>query len=192
MLYVISYIVASCSDMDIKSLKGVLIKLVAYASIAGEDISVSFAKEFIEEYVRKGEFEMSTEQINTKLAQIGHFQLHPELLPHVGHHYYDYRILLIGESHYLPTDDEINYENHEDVFKNWYEDKLEHIPGVPDEYWEEDRCWFNTRGIIADFLNGGQCDNEFLTTPNKLFDEVMREKKMVSAFRGTCRRISHY
>ena len=122
---------------------------------------------------------MLIDQINANLAQIRHFQLHSELLPHVGQHYDEYRILLIGESHYLPTDDEINYENHEDVFRNWYEDKLEHIPGVPDEYWEEDRCWFNTRGIIADFLNGGQCDNEFLTTPNKLFDEVMREKKMV-------------
>lgn len=53
---VISYIVASCSDMNIKSLKGVLIKFVAYASIAGEDISVALAKYFIDEYIKKGEF----------------------------------------------------------------------------------------------------------------------------------------
>ncbi len=118
---------------------------------------------------------MSIEQLNANLAQIRHFQLHPELLPHVGQHYDEYRILLIGESHYLPTKD-VDYGDYIDVFKNWYEDKLEHIPGVSDDEWEKDRSYFNTRNLITGFFNGEQHNNSFLAIPNKLFIEVMSQK----------------
>ena len=76
-----------------------------------------------------------------------HFTLHPELLPFVGAHYKDYRVVLIGESHYV---------NFRDVFKNWYDESAyEMWTNASGRLSPEDFVsWFNTREIVNNFLCG--------------------------------------
>lgn len=81
------------------------------------------------------------------LKKIEHYRVHPEMLPFVGIHYKENRILFVGESHYVDysrfTDEEKRYLQNEDV-TNWYNQK------IPSNF----NCdsWFNTRGIVHNYL----------------------------------------
>jgi hypothetical protein len=77
------------------------------------------------------------------LGGIKHFELHAEYLPYVGHFYDQFRILLIGESHYLKK----YYGEQTDFLEGWYE-KYTHQFQWNDE---SDTSWFNTRGVVNDF-----------------------------------------
>ena len=112
---------------------------------------------------------MST-NYDDKLKELAWFKLHPQLLPFIGRNYDEYKILQIGESHY------INREN--DKFGICY---------FRDHWWNES-CddlvaeyggWFNTRKVVEDCLNGGKSRayNIFYNTI-KSFSEVILKKKI--------------
>ena len=85
----------------------------------------------------------SLTEYDGQLKEIRHFSLHPEMLPYVGRHYNETRILLIGESHYLS-----NYESEEVRNMNaWYESPT-------DDYSFEYKENIETRWVIRKFLTG--------------------------------------
>ena len=58
----------------------------------------------------------SLKDYDNELSRVLHYAFHPEMIPFVGKHYPDARILLVGESHYLDLSDQ---ERILDVAK-WY------------------------------------------------------------------------
>ena len=85
----------------------------------------------------------SLKDFDNEFCRIPHYTYHPEMMPFVGKHYPEARILLIGESHYLEPSDR---ERILDVSK-WYT--------TPSKKY--DFCYpenFNTREVIHNFLVG--------------------------------------
>lgn len=95
------------------------------------------------------------------------FDLHSELLPHIGDDYERFRILIIAESHYLPE----NFADKARYFMEWYDTSTESIgellSGVVDN-WSEAVDWFITREA-----------NRFPYKVAKYFFEVMRKFNLV-------------
>jgi hypothetical protein len=82
-----------------------------------------------------------------KLNEIPHFRIHPSYLPFVGEHYEDYRVLHIGESHFVDqapgaTKYGISY------FEKWWADPCREI----DELCPE---WIDIRCVIAEYMKFG-------------------------------------
>ena len=82
-----------------------------------------------------------TNQFDTELKSIVHYQNYPCLLPFIGQEYEEQskRLLLIGESHYLPEDTNVD-------LSQWYsldEDSLS----------EEDLEYVDTRGVLNYAIN---------------------------------------
>lgn len=84
-----------------------------------------------------------------QLKEIDIYQRYPSLLPFIGEKYQDSelpRILLLGESHYLPK---INSGTHLEAEK-WYQSSQEdlYIINKDGEKESTELKWMNTRGII--------------------------------------------
>lgn len=82
-------------------------------------------------------------QAETELRGIKHFELHPEYLPYVGQFYNQFRILLIGESHYLKK----QYGEQTNFLESWYKNYTHQFQ------WNDasDTSWFDTRGVVNDY-----------------------------------------
>ena len=72
-----------------------------------------------------------------ELLKIGFLSRHPECLPFIGEKYSDSRLLLIGESHYVPERD-IDLVNREDFYDCRFEDL------DPGDY----KTWIDTRAVF--------------------------------------------
>lgn len=110
--------------------------------------------------------EMICTEYDQELKSIHHFELHPELLPYVGPHYNDLRILLIGESHYI---DGIPDQN---IFLEWYNKSTREIFSGKDQEYQS---WFNTREIATNFLchRRSTATTEMFSYPGKLIKEIL-------------------
>lgn len=76
---------------------------------------------------------------------IGIFRLHPYLKPFVGNSYDEYKVLHIGESHYIHQtleDEKYNIEH----FKQWWNNPC-------DEVLSESNGWVDTRQVISNYMN---------------------------------------
>lgn len=80
------------------------------------------------------------------LSKIDHYKKHPEMMPYIGKHYNEARILLVGESHYCS--DKINHVEKEYLNNNWYNQK------TPNDF--TDKKYFNTRYVVENFLKGNR------------------------------------
>jgi len=81
----------------------------------------------------------STNFYDDKLTQIEHYQKFPSMLPYIGKNYginNSRKILLIGESHYLPPKSTISRDS-----ENWYNSKQSDLT-------TEEIAWINTRNIL--------------------------------------------
>ena len=114
---------------------------------------------------------MDIESYN-KLKQIDWFLRHPTLLPFVGDYYSQYRILHIGESHYLPqTKDNIkfniNYFN-----TNWWTTQC-------DNEFQDWKGWFNTASVLYDYLDGHKSRaHNIFNNVVKSFSKVILNKEI--------------
>ena len=82
----------------------------------------------------------------TDLERIDVYKLHPELLPFVGSEYEKYRVLHIGESHYIGQDKKKDNEKYDiKYFDKWWSESCE-------ELTNEFGGWFNTRQVIENYL----------------------------------------
>ena len=102
----------------------------------------------------KGDWEMYNSFIDAsyddKLRKIQHFKLHPELLPFVGANYDKYKVLLIGESHYIDLE---KSSSKNDAFYDWYKESTKDVfiksKSNSFEYFTH---WFNTREVVNKFM----------------------------------------
>lgn len=83
----------------------------------------------------------SLTRYDEQLRDISHYQVHPEMLPFVGKHYPNTRILLVGESHYLESCDTSKLSKPEDWYHTPFEAYQFDYPGN-----------FNTRYVIHNYL----------------------------------------
>jgi hypothetical protein len=76
---------------------------------------------------------------DAKLNELAHYKLYPEMRPLVGSYFtrMNKRVLIIGESHYLPKESTIHGNETKDV-EQWYK-------GVSDKLKPKEREWINTR-----------------------------------------------
>ena len=100
------------------------------------------------------------------LSKIKHFTLHPELLPYVGDQYDKFKIVIVGESHYLPD----GYENAAGYFMDWYDQPTPYDIPVPNDMtsWGEDKISsFTTRNALG-----------FLGYVYNYFEEVVHQNNL--------------
>ena len=114
---------------------------------------------------------------------------HPEYLPFIGEDYEKYRILHIGESHYIPNREadckdkkgEIHQANEITIndFDGWWE-------GKQSEKLYRYLSWYNTREVVKDYLDGIRTKGHGIFTntikafcnsvlPDEAFDSISTE-----------------
>lgn len=89
--------------------------------------------------------------INEELRSLHVYSIHEELLPFIGTNYTDYRILLVGESHYLP-DPENNpgYKPKvESDFFDWY--KKDYVD-IMTETNPNEKDYFRTSNLVECYM----------------------------------------
>ncbi|PWL88521.1 MAG: hypothetical protein DBY14_02865 [Escherichia coli] len=82
------------------------------------------------------------------LKNVDFYKLHPQYMAFVGDNYEKYKILHIGESHYLNqdrNDDDNKYSLK--YFNNWWSDECSELKNDYEEY-------YNTRGVLKNYLDG--------------------------------------
>lgn len=98
---------------------------------------------------------------------------HPEYLPYVGENYTEYRILLIGESHYIDQTIENEKYNIDYFYNNWFSNPIDIIN-------ESYAGWFNTRSVINNYLSGNRSKGHLIfTNVIKSFSEVVLHNPIV-------------
>ena len=105
------------------------------------------------------------------LLEIPFYQLHPEYLPFVGDAYAQYRVLLVGESHYL--DQEPSSQTYDLAYftEHWWNGDNADLSG---ELYAKN---FHTRGVIERYLNGNRTKGHLLfTNLGKVFSETVLEQ----------------
>lgn len=92
-----------------------------------------------------------------KLKEIDFYENHPEYRPFVGDNYSKYKILQVGESHYLPQSKKKADVVFIDYFvNNWWENPCNELKKMTDENsgnaeWVK---WLNTRGVVKSYMEG--------------------------------------
>ena len=113
------------------------------------------------------------------LKQINFYKTHPEYLPFVGDNFDEFRILQVGESHYVnvgqtpETEKEFSLQYFAD---NWWEDHCDrlfnHLDGDP-----ETKCWgswYNTRKVIERFLKHNQKNYSIFMNMIRAFENAVK------------------
>lgn len=119
---------------------------------------------------------------DSNLTEIPFYKIHPEYLPFIGDHYDQYKVLHIGESHYI--DQKWNPEVNDEVtildFFNWFEDPC--LPVSEKFHW-----WYNTRDVVYNYLNGKRHKgHQIFTNLTKSFDKIVLQKEMGKATTESC------
>ena len=113
-----------------------------------------------------------------KLKALKWFKLHPQLLPFIGDNYDEYKILQIGESHF------IDGKNDNDKFDicyfrdNWWDKTCDELVNSfnDDKY---DYCWFDTRAVLQNYLSGNDGSYGIFTNIIKSFSKIMLDKEIL-------------
>lgn len=116
---------------------------------------------------------------DTELMQIPHYQVHPEMMPFVGLNYEKYRILQVGESHYIGQIASANEDSFPIThFSKWLSDHCDEIYQYPEESegsWGE---WYYTRYVIRRYLT-------IRTNGNYgIFNNVLRSFRTVTSLQN--------
>lgn len=105
------------------------------------------------------------------LLKIKNFKLHEELLPFIGCNYEKYRLLLVGESHYIKREN-LSEDEIINIYKEWY-----NKPTNANEHALEYKAWFTTRNIIKGFQRGYRSKaHTMFSNPGKAMVEVLGNK----------------
>ena len=92
-----------------------------------------------------------------KFTQTAFFNTHPEYLPFVGDRYEEHRILIVGESHYIGQTPETEKYGIGYFAEKWFTEPAEILT-------EPYAGWFNTRGVIEDYLSGSRSKGHLIFT----------------------------
>lgn len=86
---------------------------------------------------------------DSKLLEIDFYRYHREYLPYIGEHYEKYKVLHVGESHYICLDKTNEEKYNLDYFReNWFNSNCEEILQL-------DEGAYNTRDVLCDYLEYG-------------------------------------
>lgn len=102
------------------------------------------------------------------LSDIDFYKVHPGYLPFIGDKYNEYKILHIGESHYIGQKNDPEAEDKYPItyFENWWTDCC---PDLYNEYGG----WYNTRKVIENYLSGERRKGHSIFSETvKVFDKV--------------------
>lgn len=113
------------------------------------------------------------DQYDIKLKEIDFYKTHPEYLPFVGNKFDEFKILQVGESHYIGQNDkyapfDLTY------FDKWWTDHCNGLYEHPDGY-QETKCWgswYNTREVIGRFLKSNQKNYSIFMNMIRALNEV--------------------
>ncbi len=111
-------------------------------------------------------------EYDEKLREIEMFRLHPTLIPFVGNEYEKYRVLHIGESHYIDqTPDNTKYDI--EYFKRWWTDPC-------NEVLEDSFGWADTRQVMSNYMEGRHGAYTIFTNFIKSFSKVVLDREIPS------------
>lgn len=108
------------------------------------------------------------------LKQIEFYKIHPEYFPFIGDNFDEFRILQVGESHYIGQSDAYAPFGLEEFDKWWIDrcdDIYEHPDGDP-----ETKCWgswYNTREVMGRFLYKNQRNYSIFMNMIRAFDDTV-------------------
>ena len=117
--------------------------------------------------------------MNTKyddqLREIEVFRVHPSLLPFVGDSYETYRVLHIGESHYINQNSENEQYGIEFFNEHWWNNSCQ-------EAIEKLDCknWIDTRKVLDRYICGEKGSYTIFTNFIKSFSRVVLKKEIGS------------
>jgi hypothetical protein len=114
---------------------------------------------------------MLESKYDDKLKEIEMIRLHPTFLPYVGSLYEEYKILQIGESHYIgqtPKNEKYGIE----YFEKWWSESCEELA-------KEYGGWFDTRHVVVDnFLDKQNVSYRIFTNFIKSFSKIVLEDEL--------------
>lgn len=108
------------------------------------------------------------------LKKIDFYQIHPEYLPFVGNNFDEFRILQVGESHYIGQSDTYAPFGLE-AFDKWWVEHCDKVYNEPDGD-PETKCWgswYNTRDVMGRFLNRNQSNYSIFMNMIRAFDKAV-------------------
>jgi hypothetical protein len=94
-------------------------------------------------------------EVEESLNAIEFYQHHPEYKPFVGNNFDKYRILQVGESHYIGQGAKDRMDEFPiTYFDKWWEDPCVKLCEWPDPNPKEGKWgdWYNTRGVVENFI----------------------------------------
>jgi len=114
-----------------------------------------------------------------KLMQIDWFKLHKELLPFIGDNYDEYKVLQIGESHFIDrrNDDEFNICYFRD---NWWNSSCNDLVKMFNDKTKYNCCWFDTRRVLQNYLDNKNGSYRIFMNIVKSFSKIMLNKEISS------------
>lgn len=108
------------------------------------------------------------------LKQIDFYKVHPEYLPFIGNCFDKFRILQLGESHYIGQSGTYAPFGLE-YFDKWWTDHCDQLYTYPDGD-PETICWgswYNTRDVMGRFLNKNQKNYSIFMNMIRAFDKAV-------------------
>lgn len=114
---------------------------------------------------------MNTEY-DSDLLKIPMINLHPVFLPFIGEEYAEYRLLHIGESHYI--DQNINTEKYSiEYFKRWWRE-----PCI--EVLNDSPNWCDTRQVLINYMSGERGAYSIFNNFVKSFSKIVLKRPINS------------
>ena len=108
-----------------------------------------------------------------KLKQIDFYNIHPEYLPFIGEKYDEYKILLIGESHYIEQTQENEKYGLQYFADHWWDGSCTALSA------ESYAGWYNTRNIVNNYLSGNRSrSHSIFTNVTKIFSAVVLKENI--------------
>lgn len=92
-----------------------------------------------------------------ELEAIEFYQIHPEYKPFIGENYDEFKILQVGESHYIPQEKGEELVSIEYFKAHWWQEngceelKTKCTASSEQKQWGG---WYNTEGVVLDYLSG--------------------------------------
>ncbi len=110
---------------------------------------------------------------NSTLEDHNFFKLHKSLLPYIGSNYKKYKILHIGESHYLSQTIETEKYSIEDFNNRWWNDECTDILAESPNY-------VDTRKVINNYLNDKNGSYTIFTNVLKSFSKAILKEEIIN------------
>lgn len=110
-----------------------------------------------------------------KLFSIDFYKIHPEYLPFVGNTYDTYKILHVGESHYIKQSPDNEKYNLDYFTKHWWNGTHNELKA------EKFSDWYNTRSVVNNYLSGNRRKGHLIfTNVIKSFSKKILKKQIIN------------